>query len=223
VTARQNQSHARAVGLPRAVGQTLVLMLVAASGCNASIKADAKMRAELNERNEPTEDFDEPLASSPRGPTRTAESAGDAAAPALLGARPDLKLAPGKQSTTCRCLAVAAGTPSDAAFSWEGEAPVIDPMTELVIAFSSAGTGCTDEPKDSLGASYWGYQTSGQDIVVVVECARSGRPVTTGAIIPRPAQDGRVYVRPADASVPYAKAGRDKDGQSACVVNISGS
>lgn len=198
-------------------GLVLVLALVAASSCKASIEGEAKLGVD---QNAPTdEEMGGPLsATSPGEPTRAAEYAGDGARPALLGARPDLRLVPGKQSTSCRCLGVAAGSPGDPAFSWEAEVPSIDPATEVVIAFSSSGTGCTDEPKDSLGASYWGYQTSGRDVVVVVEHARAGRPITTGAILPRPGQGGRVYVRPVDASVPYARA--DKSGQNACVVSL---
>jgi len=202
--------------LPHA-SQAFVLALVVASACKASVNAEAKMGVGEEET---ATDIEEPLASaSTEGPIRAAEPAGDAA-PALLGARPDLRLAPGKQTKMCRCLALAAGVPSDPAFLWEAQVPAIDPDTELVIAFSSVGAECADEPKDSLGASYWGYQTRAQDVVVLVECARSGRPVTTGAIIPRPAEGGHVYVRPVDVSVPYARA--DKDSQAACELNLPG-
>jgi hypothetical protein len=202
--------------MPR-TGQAILLTIVlVASGCKASVKAEAKTSLDLEE---PAADFDEPPASTaPDASTRKLDSE---ATPALLGARHDLRLVPGKGSTLCHCLAVALGSPSDPAFSWESETPTIDPTTELVIAFSSADTGCTEEPKESLGASYWGYQTSGEDVVVVVEAARSGRPVTTGAIIPRPGQGGHIYVRPVDASLPYAKT--DPGAPSGCVVKIPGS
>jgi hypothetical protein len=207
------------MGLSREAGLAFVLMVfVGAGGCKASVQAEAKTSLDLEE---PPADVEEPTASAaPDGPTRAAEPQTDAA-PALLGARPDLTLVAGKQTTMCRCLAVASGAPNAPAFSWEGEMPTIDPLTEVVLAFSSAGIGCADEPKESQGASYWGYQTSGEDVIVVVESARSGRPVTTGAILPRPGQDGHVYVRPVDSSVPYAKA--DKDAPNGCVVTIPGS
>ncbi|MBN1607089.1 MAG: hypothetical protein JW940_10685 [Polyangiaceae bacterium] len=208
---RRNESR----GLTRGAGQAIVLMiLVVANGCKASVKAEAKTSLDVEET---PADFDEPSAATPgNGPTRAGRL--DTEPPALLGARHDLRVVPGKQSTLCRCLAVALGAPNDSAFLWEADIPTIDPTTELVIAFSSADTGCTEEPKESLGASYWGYQTSGEDVVVVVESARSGRPVTTGAIIPRPGPGGHVYLRPVDSSVPYAKT--EKDAPNGCVVKI---
>jgi hypothetical protein len=207
----------RNLSLTRRPGVAIVLMgLAAASGCKASVKAEAKTSLGVDE---PPADFDEP-SNAPSGDEPTRANDLDAAAPALLGARQDVTLVAGKQSTTCHCLAVAAGAPSDTAFSWEAEAPTIDRQTQVVIAFTSAGTGCTDEPKETLGASYWGYLTSAEDVTVVVESARSGRPVTTGAVIPRPGPGGHVYVRPVDASVPYAKT--EKDAQTGCVVNIPG-
>jgi hypothetical protein len=214
VIPRRNESQASVTGL--FPGAILLALLVVVSGCKASVKAEAKTSLDLEE---PPADFEEtPESASGGGPSRAAVQG--AAAPALLGARHDLRLVAGKQSTMCRCLAVAVGAPDNPAFSWESEIPTIDPETEVVIAFSSAGTGCTDEPKESLGASYWGYQTSAADVVVVVEAARSGRPVTTGAIIPRPGAGGHLYVRPVDASVPYAKT--DKEAPNGCVVKIPG-
>ena len=208
----------RNLSLTRRPGVAIVLMgLAAASACKASVKAEAKTSLGVDE---PPADFDEPSDSAPaEQPTRVADPG--AAAPALLGARPDLTLVAGKQTTTCHCLAIASGAPNAPAFSWEADVPTIDPATEVVIAFSSAGTGCTEDPKGSLGASYWGYLTSESDVSVVVESARSGRPVTTGAIIPRPGPGGHVYVRPVDASVPYART--EKDASTGCVVTIPGS
>jgi hypothetical protein len=55
-----------------------------------------------------------------------------------------------------------------------------------------------------MGASYWGYEMSGNDVVVVVERAAEGRPVASGAIIPRPS-GGQVYLRAADKTVPYGR------------------
>jgi hypothetical protein len=217
VIPRRNELQAPVARLLPRTGQAIILtLLVVASGCKASVKAEAKTSLDVEE----PADFDEPPASSsPDASTR--ELASEGTPPALLGARHDLRLVPGKQTTACHCLAVVLGSPNDPAFSWESEVPTIDPATEVVIAFSSADTGCTEAPKESLGASYWGYQTSGEDVVVVVEAARSGRPVTTGAIIPRPGQGGHIYLRPVDASVPYAKT--DKDAPNGCVVKIPGS
>ncbi len=98
--------------------------------------------------------------------------------------------------------------------------PAIDPESQLVIALGSEGISCTEAAADSLGASYWGYRRDGNDVIVIVEGAKLGRPITTGAIIPRPFADGRVRVRPASKTVPY---GRPLDaGQKDCALAVPG-
>lgn len=130
---------------------------------------------------------------------------GEGSEQALLGARQDLRLAPNKTTPTCKCLAVAIGGPSNPAFAWMGVAPTIDPESQLVIALSSEGVACPGEPEGSLGASYWGYQREGDDVIVVVESAKFGRPAVGGAVIPKPFNNGQVYVRPATKASPYGR------------------
>jgi hypothetical protein len=89
--------------------------------------------------------------------------------------------------------------------AWQTQPPSIDPETQLVIALSSAGLSCPGAPADSLGASYWGYRRRGDDVIVVVEAARSGRPITMGAIIPKPFGSGQVYVEPSSPGLVYGK------------------
>jgi hypothetical protein len=89
----------------------------------------------------------------------------------------------------------------------------------LSLALSSEGQTCTGEPKASRGASYWGYRISGNDVVVLVEAARDGRPLTSGAIIPKPVGGGQVYVAPASKKSPY---GRGKDGSDQCKLGNPG-
>jgi hypothetical protein len=102
---------------------------------------------------------------------------------------------------------------------WSGEPPAIDPGTQLSFALSSEGQTCTGEPKNSRGASYWGYRISGNDVIVLVEAARDGRPLTSGAIIPKPVGSGQVYVAPASRKLPY---GRGKDGSARCSLGNPG-
>jgi hypothetical protein len=102
---------------------------------------------------------------------------------------------------------------------WSATPPDIDESTQLTIALSSEGTVCKNEPKRSLGASYWGYQISGNDVIVLVESASGGHPLTSGAVIPRPVGSGQVYVRPASKKLPY---GRALDGKGACKVGNPG-
>jgi hypothetical protein len=157
-------------------------------------------------------DFDQPITSPAGG--------GPPAEPALMGARHELRLSPQLKTPTCKCVAVALGQPDDAAFEWQTVAPKIDPTAQLVIAMSSEGIACDGEPKDSLGASYWGYEQRGDDVVVVVEAAKFGRPITAGAIIPKPFGQGHVYLRPASNAVPYGRP--LEPGQAMCRVGNPG-
>jgi hypothetical protein len=123
----------------------------------------------------------------------------------LLGARHDLRLKAGQGNAVCHCLALAIGGSHSSGMDWAGQAPSIDDDTQLTLALSSEGQACQGEPKGSLGASYWGYRLKGNDVIVLVEAARGGRPLTTGAIIPKPVGPGQVYVAPASRKLPYAK------------------
>jgi hypothetical protein len=191
------------------------LAVLMAVGCKASVKAEANTSADLRsdvvEVDEVLENGDG--ADRSLGPEPDTVEGG--IAPTLLGARHDVALVSGQRSVDCTCLSVALGLPNDPAFQWEFATPSIAGASQQIIAFTSQGTGCPNEPKDSLGASYWGYQIRGRDVVVLIEPARQGRPITTGAIIPKPAGGGRTFVAPVDPSVPYGKA---KDGGARCAV-----
>jgi len=174
----------------------VMALSLAASGCRASASASLNTGKKQQE-----ESFDEDAP----GPVGTAEAAPMGAEPALLGARQDLHLAPDKTTPICSCLAAALGGPGDAAFKWDGPVPEIDPENQLVVAVSSEGVACPDAKEGSIGASYWGYRQSGDDVIVIVENAKLGRPMTQGAVIPKPVGTGQVYVRPASKAVPYGK------------------
>ena len=60
-----------------------------------------------------------------------------------------------------------------------------------------------------MGASYQGYVTDGNDVVIYVEALGEGRPMTSGAIIPRPKPSGSVYVESTNAIY-----GKPLDGKS---------
>lgn len=137
----------------------------------------------------------------------------------LLGARHDLKLSPGKGTASCTCLSVALGDSHSTGLQWSATPPELDSASQLAIALTSEGAECKDEPKGSLGASYWGYRISGNDVVVLVESARGGRPMTTGAVIPRPVGTGQVYVAPASKKLPY---GRPLEGGGLCKIGNPG-
>ena len=170
-------------------------LLALASGCRASASASVNTGAKT-ETDEPVEPVSEARSAPPSA----------AAEVALFGARHDLQLSPDRKNPTCNCVAIALGQPNDPGMKWEGPAPSVDPGTQLVIALSSEGVTCAEPPKEGLGASYWGYKESGEDVIVVLEVARLGRPVTTGAIIPKPMGNGQVHVQPASRAVPYGRA-----------------
>jgi hypothetical protein len=178
----------------RTVVVTVSALALLAGGCHASASAN------LNTGKQ-SDDFNED------GPPPQGEGQSEMAPsnPALLGARHDLRLAKGQTTATCSCLAVALGAPGDAAFTWDNTAPAIDPNSQLVIGLSSDGIDCAVAKPNSMGASYWGYKLAGDDVVVVVENAALGRPVTVGAIIPKPIGSGQVYVQPRNKDVPYGR------------------
>jgi hypothetical protein len=136
----------------------------------------------------------------------------------LLGARRDLALASDRASLTCSCLKLGLGQPTDPAFRWKSTAPSIDSESQLVVALSSEGMTCKTL-EGSQGASYWGYRRSGNDVVVFVESAVKNRPITSGAIIPKPFADGQVFAAPAFRREPY---GRGPNGEARCKLGNPG-
>ncbi len=192
-------------------GLGVVVTCTVVVACKASVEAEAHTSAEATSTGD-TEGPDDPggEAEAQMPPETPTESNPEVA---LAGARPDLSLTNPRAATACRCLAVAVGQPNDPLFAWQSGAPTTDPATQAVVALSSEGAGCGADP----GASYWGYRRDGNDVVVLVENARTGRPVVQGAIIPRPQGNGRILVRPLTAKVPY---GGSSDGSGACVLRF---
>jgi hypothetical protein len=176
----------------------LTLMGLALMACRASVSANAS--ANVDKDGKPIADYDKPL--SPKQLDEQGESGG--VKYALLGARHDLNYA-GEPKEDCRCLAVAAGQPNDARFSWEAAVPVVDQGSQLVVALTSQSIPCAKAKKNSMGASYQGYELDGANVVVVVEEAKAGRPLTAGGIVPKPGAGGALFLRPAEPILPYGK------------------
>jgi hypothetical protein len=182
---------------------------------SAEVAADhAETDAELDAEVQKERAFS-PAESPDGGADVVIESSGDVP---LLGARRDLTLVSERASLSCSCLKLALGQPSDGAFRWKATAPTIDSGSQLVVALSSEGQSCK-ELKGSQGASYWGYRRSGNDVVVFVESAVKNRPITAGAIIPKPFGDGQVFAAPAFRSEPY---GRGPKGEARCKLGNPG-
>lgn len=182
-------------------------------GCKASLQAEGSANVEIaNERHVDAEGAgsrrfgtaeEQLLADDPITGSQVSQSP---AGTALIGARHDLKLAEGAKRTSCACVVATLGQASDPSFKWLGEAAKTDPNRQLTLAFTSEGVQCANVPEGSLGASYWGFRIDGQDLVVLLESASFGKPITTGAVLPKPAPGGHVYLAPADPKSPYGKA-----------------
>jgi hypothetical protein len=182
------------------------ICLVLAAGCQASVSADTSINSgNTAAHDQPDENpiYDKPLSAQDATPAAAAQAGPQLA---LLGARHDLALDATKANIACACMKVGLGGAQSAAFQWQAGAPKLDEATELVIALSPDATTCKDEPKGANGPSYSGYRLSGNDVIVMVESAQSGRPQVAGAIIPKPVGDGQVYVAPAHKKLPYGKA-----------------
>ena len=96
---------------------------------------------------------------------------------------------------------------------WTGRRPTTNAQSQLVIALGSDGIPCSEA---TSGASYMGYEMKDGNVIVNVEAVVEGRPVTHGAIIPRPAAGGQVYVQPS-GKIPY---GRGMSGEARCAVGV---
>lgn len=179
----------------------------APAACQAHVGAKVDASANLSGKGpEGTEGTEPPgeISPAPRSAAAQPLAPSDAEGePALLGARGDVALT-GAPVASCRCLAVAVGQPADGAFQWSGQVPRIAPDSQLVIALSSAGLSCPEAGADAPGASYWGYTVTGPDVIVVVENATRGRPIATGAIIPKP-PGGGLFVEPKSRHVVYGR------------------
>ncbi len=116
----------------------------------------------------------------------------DSRTPALLGARHDVFLK-SAGSASCRCLSVARGAAESALFSWAAPVPKLDPETQQVIALGSEGIACE---QNIAPASYAGFEQKGNDLVIYVEEAKDGQPITHGAIIPLVPKGGKLMIQP---------------------------
>jgi hypothetical protein len=192
------------------VGSWVTASALLALGCQASLNANVKthVRQDAEQGPEDAPDFNKPSSAQALAAKSPPEAAPTEVT--LLGARRDMSLVSANANAACACLKVAIGSSKSAAFRWQGSAPHLNDDTQLAFALSSEGMACTDEPKGSSGASYWGYRISGNDVIVFVEGARSNRPRAVAAIVPKPVADGQVYVAPAKAKFPY---GRSLDGK----------
>lgn len=192
------------------------IVFVAACQASAGAQVDAKSSGDIDgtaDARLTTAQDDQAAAAQLSSPARVPLSttpASPSGTEAMLGARQGMRPKdPASLSATCKCLKVVLGSSNDSVFAWDGPVSQMDTNTQLAIGLTSEALTCPEAASDSLGASYHGYQVSGNDVFVEVETARLGRPIMRGAIIPRPNVGGRIVVRAADPQSPY---GRSLDG-----------
>lgn len=187
------------------------------AGCGGSVNANASAKAS----SEGEADFDASgdggvgweqtpdTQNNPAGANGAAASAASSGG-TLLGARHDLLIADGI-AASCKCLAVIVGQPNTSKMIWTGRVPTIDSQSQIVIALGSEGIPCSE---GTTGASYMGYEMKDGDVIVNVEEAVTGRPVTHGAIIPKPPAGKQIYIQPS-GKIAY---GRGMGGEARCAV-----
>ena len=126
---------------------------------------------------------------------------------AVLGVRHDLMLSNGPHEARCACLSVEVGRAEDPMFFWAGGAPDIG-VGSLVIAVGARGIACPGgDPDDRRRRpTISAVDQDGDDTIVEVEDLPEGRPLASGAIIPRPGSRGSIYVRPRKGSGVYARS-----------------
>lgn len=194
-------------------------------GCRASMNADAQMKADFEGENSaearadaavegekaenetPAPDLDKTRALS--GPMPSEEAI------PLLGARHNVKVKSKEGAVACRCVSALLGPSSMSQLEWEGPMPRTKPETQLVFAFVPEAGECAGAPKNSRGASYWGYRVQGNDVIVLLEEWLPKPPQTVVAIIPKPPTGGQVYLAPVSRKLPYGKPLDDKSTRCA--------
>lgn len=132
------------------------------------------------------------------------------------GVRHDLAINPNRPRTpTCSCLTVEVGQPNESKFSWRGTRPEVN-STNLAVAISALGIDC---PGGAANAgdrrpSISGVSREGGNVVIDIEEISSDRPMATGAIIEPPEANGKIFVRPRNKKIPYARP----NGKNLCRV-----
>jgi len=199
--------------MPRStpIGFTALVLVMSAVACGGSHQAgDANWTPEPPQENRPLRDTE----SLGQPPAALSEPDGGSRAP--LGVRHDLMIAPSTaHSAKCTCLAVEAGAANDPKFQWQNGAP--DVGDAMVVAVSAHGVQCPGGEADETKrrASISAVDREGPDVLVEIEEVPEGRPIASGAIIPRPGAGGSLYVRPKNGKVPYA---RPAAGSARCKV-----
>jgi hypothetical protein len=183
----------------------LVLALASASCGPSKSAADVDWTPEPATKDKHLRDTEALFGPQPLDPKEDRQTA-------WLGVRHDLMLSKGPHEAHCNCLAVEVGPPTDPRFFWMGGSPDVGDSA-LAVAIDGRGVACPGgDPDDRRRRpSISGVFVEGEDVVVEVEDLTQGRPLASGAIIPKPGPKGAIYMRPARAGAstgaPSAGAG----------------
>ncbi len=113
---------------------------------------------------------------------------------------------------TCSCLAVVVAEPGDRRLTWQAEAPKLGGDV-AVVAVSGKGVPCPGMAEDApRRPSIASVEQDGADVVVTIEDLPPGRPLASGAVVPRPGPGGAVYVKPKGPKVLYARPAAGSPG-----------
>jgi hypothetical protein len=98
------------------------------------------------------------------------------------------------------------GRPEDPRFFWSGGAPDIA-YDAMIVAVGARGIACPGgDPDDRRRRpSISAVDHEGEDIIVEIEDLTPGRPLASGAIIPKPGTKGGLYVAPHRGNTVYGR------------------
>jgi hypothetical protein len=194
----------------------IAAVLAIGSGCHAHAQASAQVNTAIDDDDRKYE-VAQPASSAPVRVAPAPEPSPPADRTYYLGVVPDLSLARAStRAPACRCLAVGYGSPADPKFAWQMGPPRVEPGT-MAVAIAADGVSCSAPGYAPLRASIAAVERAGDDIVVVVENVKEGRPAMHGALVVSPGGKGVLVVR-ARLGAPYgAPAG---GGQGPCRVSL---